>query len=142
MTWWLWAILGLILLAAETIIPAGTFLLFFGVAALLNGVVLAIVYIPPAWQWILFGLVGPILAITLRPYIRGNITKAPARTDIDRFAGETAKVLEIIAPGATGKVEFRGTSWQGKNVGNTPLALGEVCLITAIDNLTLSIRKD
>jgi membrane protein implicated in regulation of membrane protease activity len=143
MTWWLWSVVGFALLVAETIIPAGLFLLFFGVAALLLAAVLCFIpAIPIAWQWIIFALGGPLLAITLKPYLKSSLTKGVARDDRDNFTGERAIAIGTIAPQGSGTVEHRGTSWQATNVGNSVIMDGESCAITGSNNLTLLVRKD
>ena len=42
--WWFWVLLGFLLLFLELVTPTGFFLLFFGVAAVLVGLL-------PPWVW-------------------------------------------------------------------------------------------
>ena len=55
MAWWFWIALGAVLLAAEVIISADFYLVFFGISGLVVGVLaLAGVNLPQWGQWLLF----------------------------------------------------------------------------------------
>jgi membrane protein implicated in regulation of membrane protease activity len=60
---------------------------------------------------------------------------------VDAIEGENVLVITDLAPGADGKVEFRGTSWSAKNVGNNPLIKGEQGVVEKIKGVTLLIRS-
>ena len=65
MTWWLWILLGLALLGAELLTPGGFYVLFFGVAALIVGLLVSLGWGgSQATQWLLFS-VGSIGALAL-----------------------------------------------------------------------------
>ena len=55
MTWWMWMILGLLLLVAELATPGGFYVIFFGASAIVVGF-LSLMGVPgPQWfQWLLF----------------------------------------------------------------------------------------
>ena len=55
MAWWFWIVLGAVLLAAEVIIAADFYLVFFGIAALVVGLLAVFGVELPVWsQWLLF----------------------------------------------------------------------------------------
>ncbi len=59
MAWWFWIALGAVLLAAEVIIAADFYLVFFGLAGLVvGGLVLAGVAVPTWAQWLLFAVLS------------------------------------------------------------------------------------
>ena len=47
MLWWVWILLGFLLLLAEVLTPGGLYLLFFGVAAILVGLLAGLNLIGP-----------------------------------------------------------------------------------------------
>jgi membrane protein implicated in regulation of membrane protease activity len=55
------------------------------------------------------------------------------------MVGEVAVASEVIAAGATGKVELRGTAWTGHNVSAASIAAGTRCRVTGVEGLTVSI---
>ena len=143
MTWWIWIIFGLLLLAAEVMVPGGIIMLFFGAAALIVGLLVALGLGGPIWlQWALFSVVSVVSLLALRGPILRRMSSSPERGDsIDSLVGKTAVVAERIAPGALGKAELRGTSWTAKNVSEQPLKAGQTCIVEQVDGLQLNIRE-
>jgi membrane protein implicated in regulation of membrane protease activity len=62
--------------------------------------------------------------------------------DIDTLAGETGSVLEAMAPGGNGRVELRGSSWNARNLGTTPLSSGARCTVIRSERLTLLVKAE
>src|SRR3989304_4674160 len=61
MTWWLWVILGFALMGLELFTPVGFYFLFFGVGALVVGLLVGLGLAGPTWMvWLAFS-VGPLL---------------------------------------------------------------------------------
>ena len=59
MLWWHWAVLGLVLAALELASPGGFFIIFFGVGALVVGLLTFLGVGGPAWlQWLLFTILS------------------------------------------------------------------------------------
>ena len=143
MTWWIWILIGLLLLAAEVAVPGGIIMLFFGIAALIVGALVAGGLGGPLWvQSLLFSLLSIVSLTTLREPILRKMGARIARADrVDAIEGENVLVITDLAPGADGKVEFRGTSWSAINVGNNPLIKGEQGVVEKIKGVTLLIRS-
>ena len=51
------------------------------------------------------------------------------------------RVIAIL-PGAVGKAELRGTSWNARNAAERPLAAGERCRVTGMDGLQLLLEPE
>ena len=80
MTWWLWVLVGFVLLGLEALTPGGFFVLFFGLAAVLIGLLGALGLSGPAWvQWLLFSLlsVGSLVLFRRRLVERLSTTALP-----------------------------------------------------------------
>lgn len=142
MTWWSWVALGLVLGAIELATPGGFFIVFFGVAALVVGLVQLAGVDLPAWgQWLAF----PILAIVaLRLFRRPLLARLqPAEaSDVDSMVSEVALPVTAIEPGQHGRAELRGTVWTARNVGDTAVAAGQRTRVVAVNGLQLDIRPE
>ena len=103
--------------ARAKMVPGGIIMLFFGAAALIVGLLVALGLGGPIWlQWALFSVVSVVSLLALRGPILRRMSSSPEQGDsIDSLVGKTAVVAERIAPGALGKAELRGTSWTAKN---------------------------
>ena len=67
MAWWLWMLLGLLLLILEVQTFGGFFLMFFGVGALLVGVLVAIGLVAVDWvEWLLFSVLSVAAVLLFR----------------------------------------------------------------------------
>ncbi len=142
MTWWIWILSGLALLAVEIVIPGGIIMLFFGVSAMIVGVLVVLGVGGPLWfQAVLFSLLSVGSLLTLRgPILRRMNSTHSSDTDVDSFAGEQAVLLSDIAPGAEGRAELRGTTWSAQNIGDASLTKGQKCTVDRIDGLKLYVR--
>ena len=71
MLWWVWILLGFLLLLAELLTPGGLYLLFFGVAAIVVGLLGGLNLIGPPWmQWLMFSILSVVaLSLFRRPLL-------------------------------------------------------------------------
>jgi membrane protein implicated in regulation of membrane protease activity len=142
MPWWLWTLLGLVLLILEVQTFGGFYLMFFGFGALLVGLLVALGVAQPDWlQWLLFSLLSVVTLAFLRRPIMMKLT--PAGSDrVDSLVGETATAAEDIPSGEMGKAELRGSLWSARNGGPTLLPKDTRCRVERVDGLTLWIRAE
>jgi inner membrane protein len=137
MEWWVWLLLGLVLFLGEVVTPGGFYMIFFGVGALVVGVLAGFDLAGPLWfQWILFSVVS-IVALWLFRERLVEMTRPQNQKEVDSLVGETAVVLEEIPPGAIGKAELRGTPWSARNIGGRPLVKGERSKVERVEGLML-----
>jgi membrane protein implicated in regulation of membrane protease activity len=143
MEWWIWVLVGFVLLAVEILTPGGFYVLFFGVGAIVVGVLAGIGIGGPPWaQWLIFSVVSVVsLALFRARLIRMMDTRAPAQA-IDSLESEIATPLEDLAPGAVGKAELRGAAWSAQNVDERALARGQRCRVARVDGLMLKLRAE
>jgi membrane protein implicated in regulation of membrane protease activity len=138
LTWWIWILVGLVLLVVEIATPGGFFALFFGVSALVVAALSALGL--AAWiQWLVFAALGVVLLLALR---RRLTSALPGPTRLDALVGELALPLDDLAPGATGKAELRGTPWTAFNASALPLARGQRCRVQRVAELVLHIQPE
>lgn len=143
MAWWLWVLTGLALLVLEMATPGGFFAVFFGLAAVLVGVLTALGWSGPAWmQWLLFSVFSVVGLLVFRRPLMRLLKLGGQGKPVDSLVGESALILEDVAPGGVGKAEVRGTSWSARTTGAATLPKGQRCRVERIEGLTLWLRPE
>ncbi len=143
MAWWIWVVLGLVLLGAELLTPGGFYLLFFGCGALAVGLLGALGWSGPTWlQGALFSLLSVLsLLLFRRPLVR-KVRQGAGSNAMDSLVGETAFARGEIPANGFGKAELRGTTWSVRNVGEEAVSPQQRCRVERVEGLTLWIRKE
>jgi membrane protein implicated in regulation of membrane protease activity len=142
MDWWIWILLGLLLLLSELVTPGGFYFIFFGTAAVLVGVLAGFGAAGPAWfQFILFSTLSLVSLWLFRGKLL-KLTEGSPDRKIDTLIGETAVASDAIAVNGIGKAEMRGTAWNARNIGNKPLTRGERAIVEKIEGLTIFVRPE
>ena len=142
MIWWFWILIGIGLLAFEAAIPTGLFALFFGISALLVGIISAFGILPASWmQWILFSFFAIIALIALKGPLKGKFNINGDEKAIDSLVGEKGIVVEDVTAGGVGRVEIRGAGWTARSDENF-FSKGTRCKVERVDGLTLWISKE
>ncbi len=141
MAWWSWGILGFALLGLELFaIDAQFFLVFAGVAAIVVGILGLVGIDLPQWaQWIAFAVLAVIAMFTIRRQVYEKLLSKPGgkvNTDIHQHV----VVGQLLEPGKSCRIEYRGTGWTAINVGKESIAAGGEARIDSIDGLTLHVR--
>jgi membrane protein implicated in regulation of membrane protease activity len=140
MMWWMWVVLGVLLLVVEFSTPGGLFALFFGIGAFVVAVAAAL-GATPVWQWSLFTAVSLVLLVTLRKMLLRRFTSAgPDR--VDTIVGEQATALVDIPADGEGKAELRGTPWTARSATAVAIPRGARCRVERIDGLTIFLRAE
>ena len=142
MAWWFWIVLGAVLLAAEVIISADFYLVFFGIAGLVLGLLGVFGVALPVWgQWLLFA----VLAVAGLVLYRGRWKRKLMTTDrtvLPELEGEVGVAREAIAEGARGRIDLRGATWEAQNDGPGPVPGGSRCVVVRVEGLTLRVRPE
>ena len=142
MSWWVWIVIGGILLGSElAFVDAQFYLVFLGIAALLVGAVDLAWPSSPVWlQWLIFAAlsIGSMVAFRRKLYVmlRGHVPDMK-----NGPVGDYVVVSDDLAPGATCRVEYRGTTWDARNDGEHAIAAGTQAKIARVEGLTLRIKS-
>jgi inner membrane protein len=138
---WMWILLGLGLLAAETLTPGGFFVFFFGLSAILVGALASIGMAGgDQAQWILFSVLSVVSLMMLRPRLVDRFSASTSKHGRGpEFVGDTAILLEDLEPGGVAKAELRGTSWTVRSHHPGHIARGARCTVERVDGLTFWI---
>jgi inner membrane protein len=144
MVWWHWMVLGLFLTALELVAPGSFFIIFFGVAALIVGLLDFWGLAGPAWlQWLLFAIISVTALLVFRnPLLRLVRADQPNASLVDALITETAHALEDIPPDEFGRVELRGSAWSAKNVATQIIHKGQRCTVQRVDGLKLYVLPE
>jgi membrane protein implicated in regulation of membrane protease activity len=143
MTWWIWVLLGFLLLAAELLTPGGFYLLFFGCGALAVGLLAFLGWTGALWfEGVLFAAVSVFSVMVFRKPLVRKIRNSDKAQEVDNLVGDTAFASDRMLPEAFGKAEFRGSTWNAKNVGDRVLHAKQRCRIEKVDGLTLWVRAE
>ena len=137
---WMWLAGGLVLLAVELATPSGFFVMFFGIGALLTGLATAAGAVTaPVPQWTLFTVSSVLSLLLFRGKIQKRVEHSGPLLPVDSLVGEIAFPVDTMAPGAVGRVTLRGTTWDARNEGHTPLGANQRCRVTRVSGLQLGV---
>lgn len=142
MPWWGWLVLGFGLLGAEMFfIDAQFYLVFFGVAAAIVGLLGFAGVLTPEWaQWLLFAVLAIVSMLAFRrrvyEFVRGRTGHVQERIT----SGDRVVVPKRLEPGQSCRVDYRGTTWTARNVDVRAIEAGTEALISHVDDLTLHVK--
>jgi hypothetical protein len=141
MAWWGWCIVGTLLFGAELLaIDAQFYLIFIGAGAIVVGLVGLIGIELPTWaQWLLFAALSLTAMVTLRRQLYQKLRSRPIGT-VDTDVDHLVVIPQELAPGGSGRVEYRGSGWTAVNVGDRAIPAGSQVRIESVDGLTLHVR--
>ncbi len=141
MPWWAWIVVGAMLFISElAFIDAQFYLVFVGTAALLVGLLSLGGIAMPEWlQWLVFAGLSVASMVLFRRQLYDLTRRHNQHIDIGP-TGEYVVVPIELAPGATCRVEFRGSTWTAQNTGDQAIVPESQARIVNVDGLTLQIR--
>ncbi len=144
--WSFWAVLGLILIGLEMLIP-GAVSVFIGIAALITAGAIYLGWIS-GFTTILtfFFITGIILLLIVRSWMRRFFPSADfvTETDENKWAkDQPVEVVEPIPSGGVGRVSYRGTTWTARFATNSDekAEVGETLRIMGQDNICWIVRR-
>jgi membrane protein implicated in regulation of membrane protease activity len=137
---WNWFILAVFLFALETVIP-GVHFLWFGVAAVLIGLLALATDIAWQWQLIAFAIIAVATVFLVRRYARPDATLSDL-PDLNvrgaQYIGRTVTVEEPIRSGR-GKVRVGDTVWQAEGPDS---AAGSRVRVTSVNGTVLVVERE
>ena len=139
MSWWIWVLAGLALLALE-FASSTMHIGFFAVGAFVVALLVGLGVDLPLWgQLAIFTSVSILAFVFVRPILVRKL-KLDFKPQVDTMIGESAMPLEDIGPAQIGRAEMRGTSWTARNVGETSLTRGQRCVVAGVEGIVLHIK--
>lgn len=131
-----WIIAGLVLVALEMIVP-GLVIIWFGVAAVVTGILAIFVHN----QYILFVVfiaLSGIMVVFSQRIARRITHREPERVGANRMVGATGRVVADIKPPEFGRVNVRGEEWRAAAMRE--LAVGANVRVVAVDGTHLVVE--
>lgn len=139
---WSWWLLGLVLLAAELVLP-GFFLVWIGLAGIIVGAFSLLFWDSAFWvwqvQWLVFAAVAVIVALMGRRYFYNNnqVTDEPFLNQRGAsLVGRTATLGEPISEGR-GRIRLDDTYW---TVTGPDLPVGTRVKVVASNGRDLTVE--
>src|SRR5687767_832471 len=130
LSWWMWVLAGFVLTLVELTTPGGFYFLFFGVSALVIGLLKGIGVVSNATvEWLLFSVTSILALLLFRKPLLKRFHPNASPDLVDTLIGETALVIDDIPASGFGKVELRGTAWNARNGGVESLTRGQRCTV-------------
>jgi inner membrane protein len=136
----IWFVLGFVLFLLEFVIP-GLILFFFAVGAWIVAIITLFLDISINTQLLIFLGTSIITILLLRNWVKKIIIDKNDSKEImeDEFLGKTGIALTPISPGRNGKVDFKGTTWDGKS--DDVIDAGENVIIIGNDSILLIVKS-
>lgn len=139
MAWWIWVVIGIVLLCSEIFIPLDFFLIFIGLGFLTTGGFVYFDLLGPDWlQWTACAVFTVIFYVGLKKKIINNFKVAVDRKE--DYVGETVTIKTDIEVGQVGKGDLRGTGWQVKNISGQTLVAGSKHEVKKTDGIVLIVE--
>lgn len=140
---WSWWLLGLVLLAAELLVP-GVFLVWIGVAALITGALSLVLWEASLWTWqvqlVLFAILAVVSTLLGRRLLGTDHSASDEPLLNQRAAslvGRTATLTEPITEGR-GRIRLDDTHW---SVQGPDLPTGTKVKVIAGSGRDLTVEK-
>ena len=140
---WFWFGLAAVLLVTE-VLTVDLICIWFGAAALVTGIVLAIFpSLPLAWQFVIFVLLAIALLVATHPLVkRLRLSPKSRELNLDRLMGQVAAVTERIDNLAgTGAVRLNGVVWTARSLDGEPIEAGEFVTFEKIEGNRAFVKR-
>ncbi|HKW00693.1 MAG TPA: NfeD family protein [Vicinamibacterales bacterium] len=135
--------LGLLLVVAEMAASGGFYIIFFGIGAIVVGLLASFDLAGPIWmQLLLFSAISVASLLIFRRRLLKWLQVDPQAPPVDMIVGEVGVAAEDLLPGKVGRVELRGAAWSGRNITNVTLARGARCRVIRVDGLTVDVEPE
>lgn len=137
----IWFLIGLVLLLLELAIP-GLIVIFFGVGAWITALCLKLFNIGINLQLLIFLVSSSLCLALFRKYLKkrffGEDNVKTGALD-DEFIGKIATTVTELKAGISGKVSFKGTTWNA--ISDVDVESGVQVKITDKESITLHVTK-
>jgi membrane protein implicated in regulation of membrane protease activity len=143
LSWWAWLLLGLVLFSLEATTGGSLYLLFFGVGAVLIGLLDLIgLHLNFVMQGLVFVAISVLSMLFFRKPLLARFHRHMPKGKVDNLVGEVAKALQEIDVDSIGTAELRGACWTARNIGDAPIAESARCRVERVEGLTLQVRGE
>ena len=140
MEWWIWIVIGVVLVGLEVVSP-GFVLLFIGLACVITGILVSIGALPSlSAQLICSAVLSLVLLLVARKPLSAHL-KVTAKNTGASITTDSVQLQADIEPGQVGKGSTRGTIWSVKNNSDKVLKGGATYKVSKCEGVTLVVDK-
>lgn len=143
--WWYWVLAGFLLIGLELVIPSFT-IIWFGLGALLVGILVALVPSLPDWlQVLLWAIASVVFTVLWFKYLKPKGDRTHAGLSKEGIIGETGIIIKGTADSyAKGRIRFRisllgADEWSC--FAEEPLTVGDTVMVEDIEGQILKVKK-
>lgn len=143
--WWYWLLAGFVLIGLELVIPSFT-IIWFGLGALLVGILVVIMPSLPDWSQVLLWVLASIAFTVLWfKYLKPTGDKTNAGLSKEGIVGESGIIIRGTSDSfAKGTVRFRisilgADEWTC--FADEVVQIGDTVIVTDIEGQILKVRK-
>lgn len=143
--WWYWVLAGFVLIGLELVIPSFT-IIWFGLGALLVGILVALVPALPDWlQVLLWAIASVVFTVLWFKYLKPKGDRTHAGLSKEGIIGETGIIIKGTADSyAKGRIRFRisllgADEWSC--FAEEPLTVGDTVMVEDIEGQILKVKK-
>jgi len=138
--WWIWIIIAAFFAISE-VFTAGFFILWFGIGALIAGL-LALLGVGIIWQWLAFVVVSGVLVAVSRKFADRVTKQQPPGIGADRLIGKIGVVLEDINNSEnTGRVRIDKDEWRADSETGEMISKGTRVIVTGLDGTHALVKE-
>ena len=138
--WWIWIIIAAFFAISE-VFTAGFFILWFGIGALVAGL-LALLGVGIIWQWLAFVVVSGVLVAISRKFADRVTKKQPPGIGADRLIGKVGVVLEEINNIENpGRVRIDKDEWRADSETDETITKGTMVVVTRLDGTHVVVKE-
>ena len=140
--WHIWVIVALVFVIVE-IFTSGFAVMCISFGCLFGAVASALDW-ELKWQLLVFAAGTALAFLTIRPlvckffYKKSDEVKTNAAALIGRKVIVSERITDELRPG---RVKVDGDDWRAISSDNVPIEVGEAVEVTAINSVTLSVKK-
>lgn len=136
---WIWLGITVVLVVIE-ILTSGLTTIWFAASSFLM-IFCALLKLPLWLQLILFTVISLLLLIFTRPILRKKIAVKKTPMNADALIGKKAVVVKPISELEKGTIKINGLEWTAATNDNSPLQVGDICIITKIQGATAIVTN-
>jgi membrane protein implicated in regulation of membrane protease activity len=142
MPWWGWLVLAAALLSVELfVIDAQFYLVFLGLSAALVGLFGLTTDVMQPWQqWLAFAVLSIVAMVAFRERVYQLVRKRTGHVEQPLTLGDRVVIPVRLEPGQTCRAQYRGSSWNARNVDQQAIDAGKEAVIAHVEGLTLHVR--
>ncbi|TCV83320.1 NfeD family protein [Sulfurirhabdus autotrophica] len=140
--WWHWIAAGIVLVISELFVPM-FFILWFGVGAIMVGVVMRVVPLSSSMQFFLWAIFSIAMVVAWFRFFK-NPDKTKAGISKEAFIGETGLITKEVSAMAKGVIRFQkpilgSDTWPV--IADETIPSGERAKIVDVIGQTLKVLK-